>query len=108
MELLLKYNEIEWQGTLRKTFEKYFHPEVIDKEDPEMFKLIGEDRIVDLFQFSTKLGQSVIKKSKPKTLLELVSLNSLMRLVSEGEEQTNSTDDSIEAAIEKEVDSDNN
>lgn len=87
MELLLKYNEIEWQGTLRKTFEKYFHPEVIDKEDPEMFKLIGEDKIVDLFQFSTKLGQSVIKKSKPKTLLELVSLNSLMRLVSEGEEQ---------------------
>ena len=87
MELLLKYGEIEWQGTLRKTFEKYFHPEVINKEEEGMYKLISEDKIVDLFQFSTKLGQSVIRKSKPKTLLELVSLNSLMRLVSESGEQ---------------------
>lgn len=87
MNLLLKYGEIEWQGTLRKTFEKYFHPEVINKDNPELFKMIGEDKIVDLFQFSTQLGQAVIKKAQPKNLIELVSLNSLMRLMSEGEEQ---------------------
>ncbi|MFJ7982351.1 PHP domain-containing protein [Lysinibacillus xylanilyticus] len=87
MELLLKYGEIEWQGTLRKTFEKYFHPEIIDKTNPDLFKMIGEDKIVDLFQFSTQLGQSMVKKVKPKNLLELVSTNSLMRLMSEGEEQ---------------------
>ena len=87
MNLLLKYGEIEWQGTLRKTFEKYFHPEIIDKENPELFKMIGDDKIVDLFQFSTQLGQAVVKKAKPKNLIELVSLNSLMRLMSEGEEQ---------------------
>ena len=87
MGLLLKYGEIEWQGTLRKTFEKYFHPEIIDKENPELFKMIGEDRIIDLFQFSTQLGQEVVKKAKPKNLLELVSLNSIMRLMSEEEEQ---------------------
>lgn len=87
MELLLKYGEIEWQGTLRKTFEKYFHPEIIDKTNPDLFKMIGEDKIVDLFQFSTQLGQAVIKKAQPKNLLELVSLNSIMRLMSEGEEQ---------------------
>ena len=88
MDLLLKYGEIEWQGTLRKTFEKYFHPEIIDKTNPELFKMIGDDKIVDLFQFSTQLGQAVVKKAQPKNLLELVSLNSLMRLMSEnGEEQ---------------------
>ena len=85
MNLLLKYGEIEWQGTLRKTFEKYFHPEIIDKENPELFEMIGDDKIVDLFQFSTQLGQAVVKKAK--NLIELVSLNSLMRLMSEGEEQ---------------------
>ncbi|MGE8033899.1 PHP domain-containing protein [Lysinibacillus sp. NPDC093692] len=87
MELLLKYGEIEWQGTLRKTFHKYFHPEIIDKSNPELFKMIGEDKIVDLFQFSTQLGQAVIKKAQPRSLIELVSLNSIMRLMSEGEEQ---------------------
>lgn len=87
MELLLKYGEIEWQGTLRKTFEKYFHPEIIDKTNPDLFKMIGDDKIIDLFQFSTQLGQAVVKKAKPKNLLELVSLNSIMRLMSEGEEQ---------------------
>ena len=87
MNLLLKYGEIEWQGTLRKTYDKYFHPEVINKENPELFMMIGDDKIVDLFQFSTQLGQAVIKKAKPKNLIELVSLNSLMRLMSEGEEQ---------------------
>ena len=87
MNLLLEYNEIQWQGTLRKTYDKYFHPEVINKENPELYKMIGEDKIVDLFQFSTQLGQAVVKKAQPKNLIELVSLNSLMRLMSDGEEQ---------------------
>lgn len=87
MNLLLKYGEIQWQGTLRKTYDKYFHPEIIDKENPELFKLIGEDKIVDLFQFSTQLGQAVVKKAQPKNLIELASLSSLMRLITDNEEQ---------------------
>lgn len=86
MESLLKHGEIEWQGTLRKTYNKYLHPEVIDKESPELFEMISQDKIIDLFQFSTQLGQAVIKKAKPKNLLELVSLNSIMRLMSDGGE----------------------
>lgn len=81
MELLLENGEIEWQGTLRKTFNKYFHPEVIDKDDPKMFEMVGEANIPDLFQFSTQIAQSAIHKAKPKNLIELLSINSLIRLM---------------------------
>lgn len=84
---MLEYKQIEWKGTLRKTFEFYFHPEKIDKTSKEMYDLIGQDRVPDLFQFSTGLAQSVVKKSKPSNLIELAAINSIMRLMStEGEQ----------------------
>lgn len=87
MELLLENGEIEWQGTLRKTFNKYFHPEVINKTDDRLFQLVGEDKVPDLFQFSTALAQSVVKKVKPSNLIEMTATNSIMRLMSDGKEQ---------------------
>jgi len=84
---LLDNGEIEWKGTLRKTFEYYFHPEKIDKESAELFQMLGSGRVPDLFQFSTMLGQSVVKKAKPRTLIETTAINSIMRLMSDGKEQ---------------------
>lgn len=84
MELMLEYGVIKWQGTLRKTFEKYFHPEVIDKTSPELFETLGSGRVPDLFQFSTQLGQAMIKKVKPSTLIEAVAISSIIRLMTEG------------------------
>ena len=87
MELLLDHGLIEWQGTLRKTFNKYFHPEVIDKENPELFELMSKGEVADLFQFSTSLGNSTVTKVKPANLIEMTATNSLMRLQSDGAEQ---------------------
>ena len=84
MDLLLDYGIIKWQGTLRKTFEKYFHPEVIDKTSKEIFETLGSGRVPDLFQFSTALGQSMIKKIKPSTLIEATAVSSIIRLMTEG------------------------
>lgn len=87
IELLLEHGVIDWKGTLRKTFEYYFHPEKIDKTSADMYKLIGEDKIPDLFQFSTSLAQSVIKKAKPSNLIETMAINSIMRLMASDGEQ---------------------
>jgi len=87
MDLLLKEKEMIWQGTLRKTFNKYLHPEIIDKENPKLFEMASSGTIPDLFQFSTAIGHSTIKKVQPKNLIEMVATNSLMRLQSEGMEQ---------------------
>lgn len=87
MDLLLDAGEMEWQGTLRKTFNKYLHPEIIDKEHPKLFEMASSGNIPDLFQFSTAIGYSTITKVKPTNLLEMVATNSLMRLQSDSGEQ---------------------
>lgn len=87
MDLLLDEGKMEWQGSLRKTFNNYLHPEAIDKENPELFKMASSGQIADLFQFSTAIGHSTITKAKPTNLIEMTASNSLMRLQSKSGEQ---------------------
>lgn len=87
MDFLLDEGKMEWQGSLRRTFNKYLHPEVIDKENPKLFEMAGSGRVADLFQFSTAIGHSTITKAKPSNLIEMTASNSLMRLQTDGGEQ---------------------
>lgn len=87
LDMLLEYKEIEWQGTLRDTFNKYLHPDQLEYKDPAIWKVLGEGTIMDLFQFSTDIGLQSAIKVKPTSLLEMASANSLMRLMSDGNEQ---------------------
>ncbi|PYY28161.1 PHP domain-containing protein [Paenibacillus illinoisensis] len=84
LDKLLERNLMEWQGNLRSTYNKYLHPTVIDIESPEVYELIGQDSITDLFQFSTEIGIQTVKRTKPTNLIELASANSLMRLMGGG------------------------
>lgn len=87
LDYLLEYNEIEWQGTLRDTYNKYFHPDVLEYDNQEMWSKLGKGEVIDLFQFNTQIGIQTAKKVKPNNLLETAVANSLMRLMSDGEEQ---------------------
>lgn len=80
MELLLKDGEIEWQGSLRKTYNKYLHPDVIDMTDENMFKALREGKILDAFQYDSVAGVETISKIQPNTFRELMDGNALMRL----------------------------
>ncbi|WP_341480074.1 PHP domain-containing protein [Paenibacillus dendrobii] len=82
-DTLLADSLMEWQGTLRKTYNKYLHPDVIDKKSLKIYELIGSDSVSDLFQFSTEIGIQTVKKVKPTNLIELAAANSLMRLMSD-------------------------
>jgi DNA polymerase III subunit alpha len=87
LDQLLEHNEIEWQGSLRETYKKYIHPDVIEYEDPKLWEMVGKGEVMDLFQFSTDMGLEAVTKVKPTTLLEAAVTNSLMRLMSDGDEQ---------------------
>lgn len=87
MDLLLKYNIIEWKGSLRNTYEFYLHPDKLILSGEEVFKPIYEGIVTNVFQFETPLGQQVLKKVSPHTLTELCNANSLMRLSTKEEEQ---------------------
>lgn len=87
MDLLTKDNYMEWQGSLRNTYNKYIHPDVLDYESQDMWKMIAENTIVDLFQFDTEVGLQSAQKVKPTNMLEMAVVNSLMRLMADGDIQ---------------------
>lgn len=86
MTLLLKDGKIQWQGSLRKTYDKYFHPDVIDLNDSKMYDLVYSGDVPNLFQFDTEIGKQSIEKINARSFDEVAAANSLMRLTTSGEQ----------------------
>ena len=85
-DLLLQYNKIEWQGSLRKTYDKYLHPSVLEYNSPEMWNLLYSGEVINAFQFETVVGGAALRKVNPHSLQEVIAANSLMRLSCEGKQ----------------------
>lgn len=86
MELLLKEEKIKWQGSLKATYNKYFHPDTLEMSNQKMFKMLFDGEIISSFQFETITGRQVLEKVKAKTFDEISAANSLMRLTTDGEQ----------------------
>lgn len=84
---MLEDGTIKWQGSLRKTYDKYLNPAVLDYDNQEMWEMADNGVISSLFQFDTTTGGQAIRKIKPKNLIELAISNSIMRLMCEEGEQ---------------------
>ena len=52
MNLLLKDGLMEWQGSLKSTYFKYLGPDIIDYDNQQMWELVGENKIISLFQWT--------------------------------------------------------
>lgn len=87
MDLLLENNKIEWQGSLKETYNKYLHPDVLEMEHPKMFDLLYLGDIIAAFQFETITGRATLEKVEARTFEELSAANSLMRLSVDNGEQ---------------------
>ena len=88
VELLLKAGEIQWQGSLRATYNKYLHPDVLDYKNPQLWEDMQNGKIANLFQFETQVGAVCIKRTRPTSVAELGAANAVMRLMGEdGEER---------------------
>lgn len=81
MDLLIKAGYMQWQGTLRDTYNKYLHPDVLDYDTREMWDWVSENKVMDLFQFDTPVGLQAARRIKPHSLVELATANSIMRLM---------------------------
>ena len=84
MELMLADGVMEWQGSLRATYNKYLHPDVINLTDPKMYEQMYNNRVPALFQFDSFQGRTCIQRTKPMSVKELGAANAVMRLMSEG------------------------
>lgn len=87
LELLLKDRQIEWQGGLRPTYDKYLHPDVLEYNNPEMWEQMADGVIPNLFQMDSPVGAIAMKKARPENVRQLAEVNSIMRLQSESGEQ---------------------
>ena len=85
MNYMLEDGTMEWQGSLRATYNKYLAPQVLDYTSAEMWDMVGRGEISSLFQFDTLVGSQAIKSIQPRSLNELAISSSLMRLMGEGE-----------------------
>lgn len=81
IEYMVKDGRIEWQGSLRATWDKYLHPKNINYNDPALWRNISENRVLSLFQFGdSQVGSITIRKVKPQSLVEMALANDVMRL----------------------------
>ena len=80
IDLLIKDGRIGWQGSLKKTYDKYLHPDNLDYS-PNLWKPTWENKVLDLFQLDTPVGKQAMRNAKPKDVREAAALNSLMRLM---------------------------
>ena len=81
LDLLLEDGRIEWQGDLKSTYEKYLGTYNIERDNEKLWDLINEHKITSLFQFERQVGAQAVTIGKPRNLVDLSALNSVMRLM---------------------------
>lgn len=89
-EMLIKEGHVKWQGSLRKTYDKYLHPDVLGdvRDDKNVWKMLTDGKLISAFQFDSGVGEQAIKLIQPETFIEALNCNNLMRLMAEeGKEQ---------------------
>ena len=86
MDEMLKHGAIEWQGSLKATYNKYLHPDVLDYTTPEMWAEAPD--AYGLFQWDTPISTKTLALIKPKSIMDLSAGNSLLRLMPDGVDET--------------------
>jgi len=81
IRLLQEYNEIDSSLTLREVYDKYFHPSVLPINNQDIWKVLQENSVLNIFQFDSEVGSQAAKKIKPQSILEMSDANGLMRLM---------------------------
>ena len=81
LDLLTKHNYITPQKTLKETYEQVIGIYNLERDNPKMWQMIWEHKILALFQMEKQSGIRGISLIKPKSVNELSVLNSVIRLM---------------------------
>lgn len=83
LDLLTEYGYINKDLSLRERYEQTIGVYKIDRTSPDMWKMIHQHKIESLFQMEQQSGIKGIAATKPITLEELATLNSVIRLMAQ-------------------------
>ena len=92
INLLIEDGILENKGSIKANYDAYLHPDVLEYNDYKMWNLLDDGKVLDAFQFDTPMGKQVIIKTQPRSMIELTTANSLMRLMAQ--------DDATEAPMD--------
>lgn len=81
--LLVKYGYLKWAGTLRKTYEDAIGIYNLERTNSKMWKMVWEHKIQSLFQMEKSSGIQGIALTHPKSVDDLATLNSVIRLMAQ-------------------------
>lgn len=81
IDLLCEYGYAERKETLRETYNDIIGVYNIEREAPEMWKMVWNHEIQSLFQMEKQSGINGIAVAHPKSIDELAVLNSVIRLM---------------------------
>ena len=83
IDLLCDYGFVEKKSTLKETYESVIGIYNLERNDPKMWKMVWNHEIFSLFQMEQQSGIQGIKLIKPKSVDELATLNSVIRLMAQ-------------------------
>lgn len=81
LDLLVEYGYIEKKATLKETYESAIGVYNLERDDPKMWQMVAENKVVSLFQFETEVGRQGIELAAPQSVSDLCALNSIIRLM---------------------------
>lgn len=83
LELLIKYGYVKPEKTLKETYEKVIGIYNLERNDPKMWEMIHQHKIVSLFQMEKSSGVQGIAATSPESVDDLAALNSVIRLMAQ-------------------------
>ena len=81
LEMLIKDGYIKEYPTLRETYEHALNVYQIERNDPKMWDMVYNHKIISLFQMEQDSGIRGIKLTNPRNVDDLATLNSVIRLM---------------------------
>lgn len=82
LDLLIQQGYIEDTGNLKENYERAVGIYNLERNSPEMWKMVWNHEIQSLFQMEQQSGIRGIELVHPKSVSELATLNSVIRLMS--------------------------
>jgi DNA polymerase-3 subunit alpha len=83
LDMLVEEGLIPKEKTVKELYEKNIYPNIIDYNNPNIWELLNQKKIMDAFQMDSLAGINTIENVQPSNLRELALANSLMRLQGE-------------------------
>lgn len=86
MDFLLENKKITWEGSLKATYYKWLHPDVLEYKKSDMWDILPS--IYSIFQFDTPISVKALEATKPHSVMDLSAANSLLRLMPDDVDET--------------------